>query len=373
MNLQMPSNNKVTFGKWEAVSLILNMMCTKIFLFFPRMTVEVAGTAGWIMTLYNCALAFIMLTILIVLYKKFEGKDILDIAQIAGGRPLKILTGIVIAFYSYIYGAEVLRQFSEDMKVVSLPITPLSFIMILFLSGVIAGCFFGIEAIIRYQSIVVPVIATGYIIILASIIPKIDITNITPIFGTGLNDIFVRGFSRVSIFSEIAILFLISPYLGGYKNVRSIGYTAIGLSSAFFTLGSLIYILVFPYPQSLESFLPIYQMSRLIDLGRFFRRIEPVFVFIWAMAALANITSLFYFTVYTFSKTFDIKYLRPLILPFAVIILSITFIPSDIHSVIEITRNVFSRIAWIMTFAFTGLILLIAHFRKSKNEEGKSK
>jgi len=360
----MASNSKVKFGKWEAVLLIINTIGTKIFLFYPRMTVETAGTAGWILSIYNSLLAFIIFTVLIMLYKNFEDKDILDIAEEAGGRLLKTFTGIVIVSFLIVLGAEVLRQFSEDMKVVSLSISPLSFIMILFLIGVIAGCFFGMEAIIRYHSIVVPIIAVGYIIILATATPKIDITNITPILGTGLNDIFVKGFSRVSVYAELIILFLIMPYVGGYKNARSIGYTAIGITSVLFTIGSLIYILVFPYPASLERFLPIYQMSRLIDLGRFLRRIEPIFVFIWAIAALANITTLVYFTLHTFTKSFEIKYMRPLILPFAVILFCITFIPPDIHAVIDIIRAFFSKIAWIVTFVFIGAIMLIAFARK---------
>jgi len=369
----MASDARLTFGKWEAVSLILNMICTKIFLFFPRMTVEIAGTAGWIMTLYNCAVVLIMFTVLISLYKKFEGKDILDIAEIAGGKLLKVFTGIVLASFLLVLEAAVLRQFSEDMKVVSLPITPLSFIMILFLIGIIAGCFFGLEAIVRYLSIVVPVIATGFIIILVAIIPKIDITNITPILGTGPYDIFVKGFPQISIFSELIIIFLIMPYLGGYNNGKSVGYTTIWLATMFFTLGSLFYILVFPYPESVERFLPIYQMSRLIDLGRFFRRIEPIFVFIWAMGALTDLVSLFYFTVYTISRSFDIKYQRPLILPFAVILFCIAFIPPDIDVVIRIIRVFYSKVAWILTFAFSGMILLTAFLRKRKIAEEKSR
>lgn len=369
----MQSNSKVIFGKWEATTLIINMICTKIFLFFPRMTVEVAGTAGWMMTLYVCVLAFIIFAILLKLYKKFEGKDIIDIAEIAGGRPLKIITGLVIGFYLFALGAEVLRQFAEDMKVVSLPVSPLSFVMALFIGGVIIGCFFGIEAIVRYHSITVPIIIVGYFIILAAILPKIDLTNITPIFGTGINNIFGKGFLRISVFSELSVIFLIMPYLGGYKNARKIGFTAISISSIFLTIGSLLYILAFPYPQSLEPFLPIFQMSRLIDLGRLFRRIEPIFVFIWAMAALIDLTSLFYFMVYSITKTFGLKHMRPLILPFAVIVFSATFIPPNVNSVIKITRMVFSEVSWIVTFVFIGIILLIAFLRKRKNVEGKSK
>lgn len=365
----MQMHNKISFGKWEAVTLLLNLICTKLFLYFVRLTVEDAGTAGWIMTVYVSLLTLVIYIILIKLYRKFEGKDILDIAAFAGGKPLGIVTGLGISGVLFYSSTTVLREFSEDMKVVSLPTSPLSYIMIFFIIGVVAGCFLGIEAILRYHAIIVPVIATGYIIILLGVIPQMELTNILPLMGNGAYNIFGKGILRVSVFGELLVLFLLPPFLGSYKNVRSVGYIAIGFSSMFMIVGSLAYILTFPYPTSLESFLPIYQMARLINLGRFFQRIESVFVFIWAMAAFIYLTAIFYFMVYTFAKTAGLKYMRPLILPFAVLVFSTAFIPKNLMEVIKLESQYFSKTVWIVTLVFTVLIMIIANLRKHVKKE----
>lgn len=369
----MQMQNKISFGRWEAVTLLINLICTKLFLYFARMTVEDAGTAGWIMTVYISLLALIMYVVLIKLFKKYEGKDILDIAEIAGGKLFKIIAGLVVSGSLFYLTSVVLREFSEDMKVVSLPVSPLSYIMIFFIIGVVAASYLGVEAILRYHAIVVPVIAAGFILILLGAIPKMDYTNILPVLGNGADSIFGKGFFRVSVFGELMVLFLLPPFLGGYKNVKVVGYVAIGFSSVFLISGSLAYILTFPYPSNMESFLPIYQLARIISFGRFFQRIEAVFVFIWAMAAFIYLTATFYFMVYAFTKTAGLKYMRPLIIPFAVMVYCVAFIPENLMSVIKIETQFINNTIWIVTFVFIGLIMAIANLRKQRKKEDSDK
>ena len=365
----MKMENRIRFGKWEAVTLLINLICTKIFLYFARMTVEDAGTAGWVLTIYVSLLSVLFYFILIRFMGKFEGKDLIDIAGIAGGKIVRMITGLIVTITLFYLSATVLREFAEDMKTVSLPTSPISYIMLIFLIGVVAGSFLGIEAIMRYHAIIVPIIAVGFLIILLGVVPKMELTNVLPILGNGVYDIFGKGFFKVSAFGELLILFLLPPFMDSHKNVRTAGYAAIGFSSFFLITGSLAYILTFPYPSNLESFLPIYQMSRLINLGRFFERIEAVFVFIWAMAAFVYLTAIFYFMVYTFARTAGLKYMRPLILPFGVMVFSAAFIPQNLMTVVSMNTQFFSKIAWLVTFVFTAAILITASLRKHSEKE----
>ena len=365
----MKMENRICFGKWEAVTLLINLICTKLFLYFARMTVEDAGTAGWILTIYISILSLFFFIILTRFMRKFEGKDLIDIAGIAGGKPVRMITGLVVTITLFYLAATVLREFAEDMKVVSLPSSPISYIMIIFILGVLAGSFLGIEAIMRYHAIIIPIIAAGFLLIILGVVPKMDLTNVLPILGNGVYDIFGKGFFKVSVFSELLILFLLPPFLGSYKNLRTVGYAAIGFSSFFLITGSFAYILTFPYPSNLESVLPVYQLARLINLGRFFQRIESIFVFIWAMAAFIYLTAVFYFMVYVFAKTAGLKYMRPLILPFGILVFSAAFVPADLMTVVRMNTQFFSKTAWLVTFVFTGAILVIAYLRKNPDKE----
>jgi len=369
----MRMEKKIKFGRWEAVALTSNLICTKVFLYFNRLTVEDAGNAGWLMAIFICAVAVALYSLQIWLYKKFEGKDILDIAEIAGGKILKAITGFTLGGLLFLLAAITIRKFSEDIKTVSLPTSPLSYVMVFFMAGIVIAGFLGVESIVRHSAIVIPVVVAGYIVILLGIMPKIDVTNLFPIFGTGVKNVLLKGFYRTSIFAELLVLFMLPPFLGGYEDVKNIGYVSVGLCSFFLITGSLVYILVFPYPSSLEPFLPVFNMARLIGLGRFFQRIESLFVFIWVMSALMYLSAVFFFATYTVSKAAGLKYIRPMIIPFAIIVFSIAFLPPDLVSVIKIESGFVNTWGWVVTFVFTGLIFLWARIAKRGRRENRGK
>jgi|LSQX01.2.fsa_nt_gb spore germination protein (amino acid permease) len=365
--------NKIRFGKWEATTLLTNLVCTKLFLYYSRMTVEDAGPAGWLLSIAASLVALVMFVILIKLYKSFGNSDILDVAQRGGGKLLKILTGLVMTASLFFLTVIVIREFSEDMKIVSLPVSPISFVMFFFIVGIAVASFFGVEAILRYHAIAIPIISAGYILILIGAIPHMDASNLMPIWGTGLKEIVQKSLLRSSIYGEMMVLFLLPPFLGSYSEVKSVGYIAFAISAFFLITGSITYILSTPYPSSLEPFLPAYSIARAINMGRFFQRIESMFVFIWAMAALMYLTATFYFMIHTFAKTAGLKHTRPLILPFAVIVFSTAFIPDNLISVIKIQSNYIDKFAWIITFVFIGLILALASLRKHSGKIGEEK
>ena len=123
---------KTIFGNWEASAIIINLICTKIFLNFPRMAAETGGTAAWLFTIFIAALAFLGFTVIQILYKPFEGKDLLDIAELAAGNPGRVLAGLVIILGAGWCATAYMRVFSENMKLISLTTSPLSFVELFF-------------------------------------------------------------------------------------------------------------------------------------------------------------------------------------------------------------------------------------------------
>ncbi len=356
--------SKITFGRWEAITLLINSVCTQVFLNFPRMTVETAGTAGWIMTIYISLLAFLSFFVIYKLYKGFEGKDLLDISEYLGGKVLGIIVGLIIVAFLIAVTSIVLREFAEDMKVISLVVSPISFVTVFFVICMAAGAFFGLESIVRYHAIVVPIIAVGYLAILIGVLPYYNAVNLTPILGTGVSDIFVKGTMRLSVFSIIILLLFITPFIGTNKNLKSIGIAGLSVSSLFLLLSSLSYISAVPYPTNTEYFLPIYHFARMINYGRFFQRIESFFVLIWAAAAFLVLSTTFFFIVYIFKKTFKLDYYRPLILPFAVLVFNCSLLPQSLMDTITLETKYYRNYGWLFTIALSILILLFARIKR---------
>jgi len=365
--------SKITFGVWEAVTIMVTLFCTQIFLNFPRTMAESAGNAGWILVIYITIIVLVLFTIMSKLYSRFEGMDILDISEYLAGNVGRIITGMVFVAYFVFVLSIVLREYSENVKTVSLPTTPIVYIMGFFAISMIVGAYAGIEALVRTSAITVPIIVIAYVSILLGVSQYFDITNIFPILGTGAKDIFINGIPKISFFSAISVLFLISPFIKNHKNFKSVGYISIILAGVFLTLSALVYMLVFPYPASLESILPLYTLARLITYGRFFQRIETIFVVIWDTVAMMYLSTVLFFTVYVFKKTFKLDYYKPLIIPFTIIIVAISLFPQSYMAVVELENRYFRRIIWAVSFAFITIIMLAALLFKKKTKKEKVK
>ena len=365
-------DRKIVFGRWESIAFLVNAICMQTFLNFPRIMVESAATAGWLLSLYISVLALISFAIILKLYRRFEGKDIIDVSELAGGSILRIITGLVIIMHIAVTTSIILREFGEDMKVIALEVSPISFVEMFFVLGMVVGAYVGIEAIVRFHSIVVPIIIVGYLVIILGVAPYYDFRNLFPVLGLGWNDVFIKGAARVSSYSALILLFVIVPFLKTYKNLKIVGYWTIGLSTFFLTVSVVALLAVLPYPVGIESFLPIYQLARLISLGRFFQRIESVFVLIWAAAALLYLSSGFFVLLYVIRKTFKLEYYKPLIIPCAIIIFTLSLLPESLFQAVYYESAYIRNIGWLVTLGLVIIILSIGNIRrKGKKKEAK--
>ena len=120
--------------------------------------------------------------------------------------------------------------------------------------------------------------------------------------GNGIPMIISKGLLRASIFSPIIYLFFITPFIKTHKNLKLAGYIGVGVSGILLIVSALAYLMVYPYPVSTESFLPIYQLSRLVSYGRFFQRIESIFLLIWVSSSLLYLSVILFLSVISLRK-----------------------------------------------------------------------
>ena len=353
-------HNKIIFGKWEATWLVTNMITTKILLNFARAMEETAGTAAWILSIYLFILANIGFFFISKLFKRFPSKDIIDISSEIGGITLRLLVGIITLLSLLFIDLLYLREFSENMKVIALTTSPLSYVMLFFIIGIITACFLGLEAITRLHAVGIPILVLAFVIVGSMSIKYWDLSYALPILGLGLDEIFINGSLNLSNYTELIFLFFLPPFLVSFKVFKTVGYRSIIIAGTALTGFTLSYILSFPYPVDTESFLPVYRMTRVIEYGRFIQRIEPLFLILWSSSALFLLSTSVYFTIYTFKKMFNLPYIRPLIIPFVIIAFNLAFIPKSLAETVYRYVDFFYHYSWIVTFVVPILLLITA-------------
>jgi len=303
--------------------------------------------------------------IVLKLFKRFPGKDIIDIGAEIGGGFGRIATGSIFIFSQLVVLLLYFRGFVEHAKVVSLTQSPVSFIMILFILCMITASSFGLEPLIRLHYVATPIIGTLLIIILLLTLPQCEFSNLFPLFGLGADKIFISGALKLSIFQELIFLFLLPPFLASFNKFKSVGYKAIAFSGFFYTIFAFIFGMLFQYPALIETVFPIFNTTRIVYYGRLFQRLESLFFILWTMGAVFFLSSSMYFIIYTFTKTFKLPYIKPLIIPFAVLIFNLTLLPTSLLETSKIVTDYYYNYSWIPTFILPIILLIICIiFRK---------
>ena len=363
---------KIKIGNFEAFCLLINMFCTKIILDFPRNVAEDAGTAAWIMVLLVSVTVFVVFIVIAKIYKDFSNKDILDVAESGIGEAGKIIAGLLFMFQFLYLIPIILREFAEDIKVISLTTTPISIIITLFCIGMITGAFIGIETLARINALSVPILAAAFMLILLLSIPRFDSSKIAPWLGPGPVTIIKEAVPNISAYSELTVLLFIMPFLNEKANYVGIGKYAILVTGFFFTFSTLTYMLVYQYPMATEFFLPIYQLARSIGIGRFLSRIEAIFILVWASSAFLYLSSGLYFISYLFKKSFGLKTEKPLLIPFTILIFSIAMIPENLYSALRLEMSLYRNYAWIIMIIIPLFLLITASVRTKSERRNKS-
>lgn len=354
------------FGVQEAVSIVVISIVAKLFFTSPAVLADIIGSTGWLSTLISAAVAAVEFTFIYLLLKRFPGKNIVEIFDIALGRFFGfIFSGLLVLFFLY-DAASVVRESAEVLKAYILPLTPPSIVIGFFLIGAVIFSFLGLESIARVSKLSAYFVFSILIIVLILASQNYDFRRLFPIFGFGLDKTLVQGALRSSAYGEVIILAVIAGSLQGVKHIKKAGYLSLGLSAVLGHLIFLAFSMTFPYYAAREILSPMYEMTTLIDYGTFVQRLDPIFLFIWTAAALIIQTIYFYIAASIYCKMFRIQDIRPVILPFAIIIFCSALIPKDSTSVVIGYVQTIRQFTWPIIFIPPIIALIAAILRKKK-------
>ena len=358
--------NNFSIEKKELTCILINAISAKMLFSYPRNLVLNSGNAAWLQTIFVSLVSLGVFWLVINIYRKAQMKSIIELCSDIGGKPLKIIVGIVL-FATLLFNSSLtMRMLPETIKTVLLPMTPMRLIILIMAVAVAFGAYMGIFSIARIHSIFIPISGIFLALFFILLIHNTDITNLFPILGEGTYNIFLDGLPSVSIFSDIIVLFILLPLCKNFERVKSAGRTALIISTIINVLIVLFYNLLYSYPASEEFMLPVYQMSRLIKIGDFFQRLEAFFSFIWAFDILLYSSLYLFCLARIWQETFDLKFYKPLILPVSVLMSAVSFLPSSTAKIVGM-QNLSSLISIPVSFLLPiGIVLLFIKKKGAK-------
>lgn len=350
-------------GVREAIWLVTLAISAKVFFTSPSMMVGSVGNAGWYMTLISALIALIGFMFIYLLLKRFPGKDIMEIFDISMGRFLGFAFSGLLALYLLFKAVTRIAEFNEVIKVYVFPLSPNWLIIGIYVVCVFTLCILGLESIARFAKLLIYFLLAGIIVVLVLNIQNYHPNYLYPILGNGLDKTLVNGIIRNSVYGEVILLAVFAESWQGIKHIKREGIISIILSAVLISLSLLAYTLTFPYYTAKDITAPMYEMTTLIDYGRFFQRVEPIFLFIWIISTLISTTIVVYSFIWIYCRIFRIQDKKPVCIAGAVLLYAIALMHKDIETILGYVQWIRDYGA-LFVFILPLLALVVALIRK---------
>ncbi|MCL5935392.1 MAG: spore germination protein [Firmicutes bacterium] len=260
----------------------------------------------------------------------------MEVTGEALGKVAGTAVNVIYAVFFVIVGALFTRIFSEALIISALPRTPISILTTGYIAMGLLGSYLGLESLARSTRVTYPFVVAGIAILLFSLIPQWETTQLYPILGTGPVNVFLKGGASAGIISDILMAAVIVQSLHDPGMFGKITARAMLMGFTYLTVLELILIMTTAWNASQEYTMPFYNLSRLIYLGRYFQRVESIFIIIWGFAGMVKIAITLYSAAVVLAGTFKLPDYRPLIWPLALMIFTASLIPPDMPSAIKL-------------------------------------
>lgn len=328
---------EIKFGAFEGSAILINSLCFKMLSGGLLLFAEGSGPSGWLYAALVWVISFAAtLGILkIIKNKLFAGRF--------------VVLPYVSLVLGLLFSCLALKAAAEVNKLAFLYLTPYFIIGFLILVAALFVSQKGYEAVSRIHALFVPLIFTLLIILVVSLIGKVEINNIFPILGDNIGSLWRKMLFLLSAFSECWVLYFIAPYLQNYKTVKKAGIISLALSGVFFVVSVLYFIMLFPYPKLTELTLPFFDMLSVLRFGRFLQHFEIVYIICFNLSALLYLSNFLSIAAISAKKITGFANERLYLYSGAALVFALSFLFKRIEDVYSVYAAVFPYL-WAAAF-----------------------
>lgn len=269
--------------------MLVILAVMKVFEFLPSRLASQAQTAAWTVPVFSGLLSVPWLWALVSVLKANPGKDIVSITRSEFGPHVAFLLGI--AFYAFNIGitGTVVRESTDAIGAVLLPLTPE---MVLISLGLAASLYIALKGPEVTGRVSIPVVFAmlGLLALLATLSIGMWVRDsIFPLFGPGIPQLLRTYFVRQSVYTELLALGMLAPYLRRPDDMGKVTVRSMALAVAAMTIAVLVCQMVFPYPSLTRVIEPLLRVSRILNLGRFLQRTDALLAPAWLITGLVHV------------------------------------------------------------------------------------
>lgn len=363
-------------GGLELGALLTVYGSTDIFLSFPSRLAQHGAQGAFFIPVLSALLMLVALFIVFLLQRSAAKRNWLESLEENLTHFLTMPIALALSLYFLLQTALNAREFAETIITTVLPVTPTSIIILLLLLTVFYYAMAGYEGFTRVSILLGTVMLVGLIVLTLLPMTWFRRDLLFPILGNGPLALATSSFRNTGEFPQLLLVMILAATLRNHKHTLRVGVISISFSAVIMSVVLLVFIGTFAEAVTGAVPFPLYQLARVIYVGRYIQRLESIFVFLWISAAVIKLGFGLWLTGYLYAHAFRMPLYRPLLPMFIVLIYVIAFLPPDLPTVQMLYENYFERYSWIVTLALpVGLaaIARLIEWVKSRRHRGRNR
>lgn len=355
-------------GKFEAISLIVMITINQIIFNLPNTIIISTGSSAWLNVIFISIVAILFCLLVCKLFKIFPTQDIVDVSSYLGGKVLKVIVGILYMLFFIFIAGILLRYLSTSLQLIYFEKNSIVFLLLLFLIPVVFAVKLGVKPISQVNLIITPIVFFSILIILFAIAKYFVPENLFPILGFGADKTFLIGLNNIFTFSCFAYLYFLIPILKNPEDFKKIAVTSIIVSAIYLFLSVVCLLMIFPFIPFSDEMLSVYLLTRIIEFGKFFQRIDAIFIFVWILSTFSFLSITTELINRIFKKLTRIKDDKEMTYSVCAIIFSVALLFKNIADMKYIQNVVLKYVVILLVFVMSLAILILANFKHKKEK-----
>jgi spore germination protein KB len=340
------------------------MMLVETQAYHPLMVVllQRGQTAAWMLALLSGLLAALSIWPVAAVLRRFPGRTIIEIADMTLGRGAAVAAGLLLAGSLSFIGGMILRETSEMAITAAYPHTPQTVATVTILLGAVYVAWGNGAHLVRLTRILLPMLLGSVLLVVVFNVAWGRMSHLLPLWGPGIPTLLAGVPSLASFYAPLALLSLLAD--GVSDRQKAVWWLpGAALASGLVTcLQALVLSIIYPYPLGNSFTFPFHVAARLVLGGRFFERVEAVWLFMWVGSTVVLSGALLYGSSLAVAQAFRMPRHTMAVPALAVVVLTVAFF----------SRNQSETVAWhaqaapllfAVTLALPALLALIAALR----------
>lgn len=323
-------------------------------------------TAAWLAALISAVLASCLFWLVLSGLKSLPGASLVGMGRTALGRTGAIVTSLLVTGALVYHTGFVLRQTAEMAVSSAYPLTPQTFAVVALLGAVLVGANSELNALVRLARFLLLILIIAILFIVVAVAGWGEPRNLLPFWGPGPGALFVRSIPLMAIYTPGLFVLLAAGQVKDRKGLWQSAVTAGIGPGIIYAMGLAMVIMTYTYPLANNVTFPLHEMARLILGGRFFQRVEGIWVLTWVVATVCHGALLLHVAAAAIAEAFQMDSHRSAVLPLISMALTVAYAPQDQAQAV-VWHVAGAPLGLTAGFVWPVLIALIAAWRRRRS------